>query len=77
MPTQYKATRTSAKSLQIKLKFILIQFCIYGSSFAATWFVFANQPQNPISKSNPLVETSREVFQRKLIQDSKNSPYFP
>jgi hypothetical protein len=46
-------------------------------SFATTWFVFANQPQNPISKSNPLVETSREVFQRKLIQDSKNSPYFP
>jgi hypothetical protein len=57
MPTQHKATRTSAISLQIKLKFILIQFGIYGSSFATTWFVFANQTQNPISKSNPLVET--------------------
>jgi hypothetical protein len=29
MPTQHKTTRTSAKSLQIKLKFILIQFLAY------------------------------------------------
>jgi hypothetical protein len=56
MPTQHKATRTSAKSLQIKTNLSFIQFGIYGSSFATTWFVFANQTQNPISKSNPLVE---------------------
>jgi hypothetical protein len=39
-----------------KLKFILIQFGIYGSSFATTWFVFVNQTQISISKSNTHVE---------------------
>jgi hypothetical protein len=56
MPTQHKATKTSAKSLQINLKFILILFGIYGSSFATTWFVFANQTQISISKSDTHVE---------------------
>jgi hypothetical protein len=56
MPTQHKATKTSAESLQIKLKFILIRFGIYGSSFATTWFVFANQTPISISKSNTHVE---------------------
>jgi hypothetical protein len=78
MPTQHKATRTSAKSLQITLKFILILFFgIYGSSFATTWFVFANQTQISISKSNTHVEAYREIFQKRLIKDFKNSPYFP
>jgi uncharacterized membrane protein len=56
MPTQHKATRTSEKSLQMELKSILIHFGIYGSSFATTWFVFANQTQISISKSNTHVE---------------------
>jgi hypothetical protein len=38
-------------------------------------FVFANQPQFPISKSNTLVETQRELFQEKLVKDFKNSPF--
>jgi hypothetical protein len=33
-----------------------IKFGIFGSFFATTWFVFANQTQFPISKSNSLVE---------------------
>jgi hypothetical protein len=37
-------------------------------------FVFANQTQFPISKSNTLVETLRELFQEKLIKDSKTPP---
>jgi hypothetical protein len=33
----------------------LTRFDIFGSSFATTWFVFANQMYLPISKSNTLV----------------------
>ena len=76
MPTQHEATRTSAKSLQIKLNLILIQFGMYGSSFATTWFVFANQTQISISKSNTHVEAYRELAQKRLIKDFKNSPFF-
>jgi hypothetical protein len=47
----------------------LFKFGIFGSFFATTWFVFANQLQFPISMSNTLVEASREVFQEKLIKD--------
>jgi hypothetical protein len=32
------------------------KFGIFGSIFATTWFVFANQTQFSISKSNSLVE---------------------
>jgi hypothetical protein len=38
-------------------------------------FIFANQPQFPISKSNTLVETWRELFQEKLIKVFKNSRF--
>jgi hypothetical protein len=37
---------------------------------------FANPHQLPISKSNTLVETWREIFQEKLIKDSKTPPFF-
>jgi hypothetical protein len=44
MPTQHKASRTSAKSNQTGTqKLFWFNFGIYGSSFATTWFVFANQ----------------------------------
>jgi hypothetical protein len=39
------------------------QFGIFGSLFASTWFVFANQILFPISKSNTLVWANREIFQ--------------
>jgi hypothetical protein len=51
MPTQHKASRKSAKSIQIRT-----QNC-FDSLYATTWFVFANQTQISISKSNPLVGT--------------------
>jgi hypothetical protein len=38
-------------------------FGIYGSLFATTCFVFANQILFPISKSNTLVWANREIFQ--------------
>jgi hypothetical protein len=58
MPTQHKATRTSAISLQMKTQILFDSFFgIYGSLFATTWFVFANQTQISISKLNTLVKT--------------------
>jgi hypothetical protein len=58
MPTQHKATRTSAISIQMKTQICFeSNFGIYGSFFATTWFVFANQTQISISKSNTLVKT--------------------
>jgi hypothetical protein len=53
----------------------LFKFGIFGSFFATTWFVFSNQLQFPISKSNTLVEAYREAFQKKLIKDSKTPPF--
>jgi hypothetical protein len=40
-----------------------LRFGIFGSLFATTWFVFANQILFPISKSNTLVWANREIFQ--------------
>jgi hypothetical protein len=40
-----------------------LRFGIFGSLFATTWFVFANQIPFPISKSNTLVWANREIFQ--------------
>jgi hypothetical protein len=57
MPTQHKASRTSAKSNQTGTqKLFWFTFGIYGSSFTTTWFVFANQTQISISKSNTHVK---------------------
>ena len=38
-------------------------FGIFGSLFAITWVVFANQILFPISMSNTLVWANREIFQ--------------
>jgi hypothetical protein len=40
-----------------------LRFGIFGSLFATTWFVFADQIIFPISKSNTLVWANREIFQ--------------
>jgi hypothetical protein len=57
MPTQQKATHKRATLMQIRTRIVfLFKFGIFGSFFATTWFVFANQIQFPISKSNTLVE---------------------
>jgi hypothetical protein len=58
MPTQHKATKGSAISMQMKT-----QFCFDSNladldhSLPPLGFVFANQTQFPISMSNTLVET--------------------
>jgi hypothetical protein len=58
MPTQHKATHRSATLIQIRTRIVFdSKFGIFGSFFATTWFVFVNQTQFPISKSNTLVET--------------------
>jgi hypothetical protein len=40
-----------------------LRFGIFGSLFATTWFVFANQIIFPISKSSTHVWADREIFQ--------------
>jgi hypothetical protein len=58
MPTQHKATRTSAKSIQIRTPNSFDSNLTYmDHSLPPLGFVFANQPQIPIFKSNTLVET--------------------
>jgi hypothetical protein len=52
-------------------------FGIFGSFFATTWFVFANQILFSISKSNTLVWAKQEIFQEKNLSSAKNSPFFP
>jgi hypothetical protein len=57
MPTHQKAINRSATSMQMRTRIVFYSnFGIFGSFFVSTWFVFANQIQFPISKSNTLVE---------------------
>jgi hypothetical protein len=58
MPTQHKATRTSAISMQMKTQNCFDSNLAYmDHSLPPLGFVFENQPQIPISKSNTLVKT--------------------
>jgi hypothetical protein len=53
----------------------LLEFGIFGSLFATTWFVFANQILFPISRSNTLVWAKREIFQEKNWLSAKTPPF--
>jgi hypothetical protein len=53
-----------------------IKFGIYGSFFATTWFVFANQPQIHISKSKTLVDI-RRGFPKEIDRGFQKLPLFP
>jgi hypothetical protein len=58
LPTQQKATKGSATSIQMKTQNCFDSNLAYmDHSLPPLGFVFANQPQFPISKSNTLVET--------------------
>jgi hypothetical protein len=58
MPTQQKATKRSATSMQMKTQICFDSNLAYlDHSLPPLGFVFVNQPQFPISKSNTLVET--------------------
>jgi hypothetical protein len=58
MPTQHKATRTSATSTQMRTQNCFDSNLAYmDHSLPPLGFVFANQPQISISKSNTLVKT--------------------
>jgi hypothetical protein len=57
MPTQHKATQRSAISKQIRTQIVFdSNFTYLDHSLPPLGFVFANQLQFPISKSNTLVE---------------------
>jgi hypothetical protein len=58
MPTQQKATKISATSIQMRTQICFESNLAYLDHFLPPLgFVFANQTQFPISKSNTLVET--------------------
>jgi hypothetical protein len=57
MPTQHKATHRSAISMQIRTRIVFYSNLAYlDHPLPPLGFVFANQLQFPISKSNTLVE---------------------
>jgi hypothetical protein len=57
MPTQQKATKRSATSMQIRTDICFESNLAYlDHSLPPLGFVFANQTQFPISKSTSLVE---------------------
>jgi hypothetical protein len=57
MPTQQKATKRSATSMQIRTQICFESNLAYlDHSLPPLGFVFANQPQFPISKLNTLVK---------------------
>jgi hypothetical protein len=57
MPTQQKATKRSATSMQMRTQICFDSNLAYlDHSLPPLDFVFANQTQFPISKSNSLVE---------------------
>jgi hypothetical protein len=58
MPTQHKATRTSAISMQMKTQICFDSFLAYmDHSLPPLGLFFANQTQISISKSNTHVKT--------------------
>jgi hypothetical protein len=58
MPTQYKATKRSTTSMQMKTQICFDSNLAYlDHPLPPLGFVFANQTQIPISKSTTLVET--------------------
>jgi hypothetical protein len=58
MPTQQKATKRSATSIQMRTQNCFDSKLVYmDHSLPPLGFVFANQPQSPISNSNTIVET--------------------
>jgi hypothetical protein len=63
MPTHQKATKRCAISMQKRTNCLSIDFDVFGSIFATTWFVFANQIHFPISTTNSLVWAQREIIQ--------------
>jgi hypothetical protein len=58
MPTQQKATKRSATSIQMRTQICFDSNLAYlDHPLPPLGFVFANQTRFPISKSNTLVET--------------------
>jgi hypothetical protein len=63
MPTHQKATKEVQHQCKWRPNFLYLGFGIFGSFFATTWFVFANQIHYPISKLNTVVWAHREIIQ--------------
>jgi hypothetical protein len=70
MPTQQKATKRSATSMQMRT-----QIC-FDSFFATTWFVFANQ-LNFLSLSQIHLSRHRERYSKRNWSKIQKLPLFP
>ena len=76
MPTQHKATRTSAISLQIKLKFILIQFWHIWIILCHHLVCFCKSNSNLLSLSQThMLKHKESHFRRDWSKISKTPPF--
>ena len=73
MPTQHKATRTSAISMQMKTQGSFESYLAYMDHSLPPLVLFLQIKLKFLSLSQ--THMLRESFQEKLIQDFKNSPF--
>ena len=77
MPTQHKATRTSAKSLQIKLKLILIQFWHIWIILCHHLVCFCKSNSNLYFYVKHTCWSIKRVIPKEIDQRFQKLPLFP
>ena len=77
MPTQHKASGTSAKSLQIKTQIGFDSILAYMDHPLPPLGLFLQIKLKSLSLSQTHMLKHKESFQKRLITDFKNSPFFP
>jgi hypothetical protein len=77
MPTQQKATKISATSMRMSTQICFDSNLAYLDHSLPPLGLFLEIKLNFLSLSQIHLLRHREVFQEKLIKDSKNSPFFP
>ena len=76
MPTQHTASRTSAKSIQIKTQICFDSNLAYMDHSLPPLGLFLQIDLNFLSLSQTHMLKHREIFHGKLIKDSKKLPLF-
>jgi hypothetical protein len=76
MPTQHKASRTSAKSIQIGTQNCFDSNLAYMDHPLPPLGLFLQIKLNFLSLSQTHLLKHKEIFQDKLIKDSKKTPPF-
>jgi hypothetical protein len=75
MPTQQKATHRSATSMQMRTRFVFDSHLAYLDHSLPPLGLFLQIKLNFLSLSQIHLLKHREVFQEKLIKDSKTPPF--